>query len=898
MSLNASSVEIDEPCRKRQIEEVADAEAPPKPSRPRVSPEQEVENGDSSDHDQDGDRHPSVTDPKSTSEWEEGSDNSDTRDSSYEHNGDEVVDPYHTLVKQEDHVLHLDSCAIPQSWEEASNADRILVRMKSKGLSWDEIGKAWKEETGQDTAHIVLVNRYNRLKDNVQILREGDSERLLAAVEEVKAIFERDKWRLVKNAMIRAGAAEYSKRFIQKQYEKLAQGSQHTDATGSHNGEKIENSMGIGSMEESHVANGTTIADLASVKTVHTSMGLQPIETVNTSSDLPPNNAKVPIGTSPVIVTTAQKSKEPGAAKAGAHTKGVTEAPNTVGKETAKGQLPAKSGALALNAILADDTDLVPSPVPKVNGAVTSDLKVVANPTTPGSQLSAATPAIVPRPGPSLSITSSRVGSVTNRGPASLTSLLKATDDHATRKQRKTLNSSPDFPRHEPGKPPVDTLPGGCGILVKNQTLNCTNVQQRMAIQQEPSAEHGSPSIQSHPQHAPRLLPAQPTLASTNESASTQHFITSPPVAHDLPVGGAPTRPLPSHKPSDIEAPLQGEGPRERSPIQSIEVISQTKPVITNNVGDALSALGVSSGSLKMAVTTDQIKHMLKHKTLIDANWSKSWEVIAQECGVIATLAEISVALERAGLLSILNASEPLRPADYAGSASSTEPNIHVSPYAPHPPSQNPPVTKASVSPAVSAALAKAFETPPPATITSQDGTPTTGSRRGRPRGSKNKPKYQVPGDESSISPSQVGTPVSGQKRHFKSAETKAAQSAAMKAAWKRRKEKGTDGWKGGVPKPSTTGGQSFVDTITATFAADILAAAAASTEAVSTLAPQSTRASVIPTSPNPLDDEPVDLLTGESMFARHYDDPPPNPFLGPPPAKKIVRRSTTLQPI
>ena len=41
---------------------------------------------------------------------------------------------------------------IPASWDEADDADRMLVSMKEKGEGWSEIRAAWKVATGQDTA--------------------------------------------------------------------------------------------------------------------------------------------------------------------------------------------------------------------------------------------------------------------------------------------------------------------------------------------------------------------------------------------------------------------------------------------------------------------------------------------------------------------------------------------------------------------------------------------------------------------------------------------------------------------------------------------------------------------------------------------------------------------------
>lgn len=59
---------------------------------------------------------------------------------------------------------------IPKSWDEAEEADRLLVTMKEDGKAWDEIRKMWKEQTGQDTANSTLPNRYARVKVRFLVL--------------------------------------------------------------------------------------------------------------------------------------------------------------------------------------------------------------------------------------------------------------------------------------------------------------------------------------------------------------------------------------------------------------------------------------------------------------------------------------------------------------------------------------------------------------------------------------------------------------------------------------------------------------------------------------------------------------------------------------------------------
>ena len=56
---------------------------------------------------------------------------------------------------------------IPSSWDNADNADKMLVSMKEEGKDWATIRTAWKEATGQETG-----NRYV-LQKNTLVFSEG-----------------------------------------------------------------------------------------------------------------------------------------------------------------------------------------------------------------------------------------------------------------------------------------------------------------------------------------------------------------------------------------------------------------------------------------------------------------------------------------------------------------------------------------------------------------------------------------------------------------------------------------------------------------------------------------------------------------------------------------------------
>lgn len=54
------------------------------------------------------------------------------------------------------------------------------------------------------------------------ILMDPQGQRLLDAAADVEAQFQREKWRLIADAMERAGAAKYSNAFLQKKYDELS----------------------------------------------------------------------------------------------------------------------------------------------------------------------------------------------------------------------------------------------------------------------------------------------------------------------------------------------------------------------------------------------------------------------------------------------------------------------------------------------------------------------------------------------------------------------------------------------------------------------------------------------------------------------------------------------------
>ena len=56
---------------------------------------------------------------------------------------------------------------LPQSWEQASAEDQLIVGMKTSRIGWAKIEEAWKELTGQPHTEGLVQDRYRRIKDLV-----------------------------------------------------------------------------------------------------------------------------------------------------------------------------------------------------------------------------------------------------------------------------------------------------------------------------------------------------------------------------------------------------------------------------------------------------------------------------------------------------------------------------------------------------------------------------------------------------------------------------------------------------------------------------------------------------------------------------------------------------------
>ncbi|KAL8684789.1 MAG: hypothetical protein Q9218_008135 [Villophora microphyllina] len=158
-----------------------------------------------------------------------------------------------------------DKVPLPTAWANASDADKMLVKMKEEGKSWSEIRDTWRTLTGQDTAGSTLPNRYLCTIYHATLLTftahhffahplpfppipsyyyttlltpslpslpittliphtintTPQSTILAAAKAEIEANWKNSKWHSIATKMEEKGAKKYPVEFLQKEWKKL-----------------------------------------------------------------------------------------------------------------------------------------------------------------------------------------------------------------------------------------------------------------------------------------------------------------------------------------------------------------------------------------------------------------------------------------------------------------------------------------------------------------------------------------------------------------------------------------------------------------------------------------------------------------------------------------------------
>ena len=365
----------------------------------------------------------------------------------------------------------------------------------------------------------------------------------------------------------------------------------------------------------------------------------------------------------------------------------------------------------------------------------------------------------------------------------------------------------------------------GFGVLVNQQPLQNTaqvppNIRHQMSRQSGYLPGSAPPmGTAPHQQPFPEPSPLYPAMSPSHPPSSQQNN----------------ERPLPHHNLAQEAFPQQ-ESSKGKS--------SGENPAIPNNntLSTPSSEIAVTAQhsstaeKYKKPISKSQLKDMLRHRTLNDANRSKPWEIIAKECKVDAPLNEISKTLEQAGFPSILytDTGAPIFVANPASSAVTSSHTASVSVYDPKHGSSDPVSSKARTSPASAIDLTKDTDR------TISPSPPRVG-------------QTLVAGAKVRTPPNQTGPERRKKGHRNESAESRERRSAAMRKAWAKRQAEGRSGRGCGPPKSSTIARNAQSGSSPVAFAAHVLAAAAAdaAAEATSPPKPQSRERSAV--SPTPI---------------------------------------------
>ncbi|KAK3669787.1 hypothetical protein LTR78_010360 [Recurvomyces mirabilis] len=114
------------------------------------------------------------------------------------------------------------SMPIPYTYEDCTEADKMLLDQRDAGVDWAEIRTAWVKITKQGKlGPSTLPNRYARLKVNFVVIKEDDNGRLVAAKQAVEKELEGKKWGLIAKRVVKLGGEEYDGEALRQRYKKL-----------------------------------------------------------------------------------------------------------------------------------------------------------------------------------------------------------------------------------------------------------------------------------------------------------------------------------------------------------------------------------------------------------------------------------------------------------------------------------------------------------------------------------------------------------------------------------------------------------------------------------------------------------------------------------------------------
>ncbi|KAI9819343.1 MAG: hypothetical protein M1832_004048 [Thelocarpon impressellum] len=111
---------------------------------------------------------------------------------------------------------------LPGSYEEAGPEDKMLWDERQAGTAWSAVREQWAAITGEAVASSTLPNRIERLRANFTRLRAQDEGKLVAAVKDVEARFEFEKWGRVADVLeAEHGLGKLPPKSLEKTYKEV-----------------------------------------------------------------------------------------------------------------------------------------------------------------------------------------------------------------------------------------------------------------------------------------------------------------------------------------------------------------------------------------------------------------------------------------------------------------------------------------------------------------------------------------------------------------------------------------------------------------------------------------------------------------------------------------------------
>ncbi|ODM14563.1 hypothetical protein SI65_10049 [Aspergillus cristatus] len=111
--------------------------------------------------------------------------------------------------------------SIPTTYEEASEEDKLLIRLKDENKPWAEITKALEDITGV-TLGAGLRARYARIKANLVGFEEGDGPILFELKKEIEDKQELEKWQRISEGIEARSGNKYPITTLQKKFKGLS----------------------------------------------------------------------------------------------------------------------------------------------------------------------------------------------------------------------------------------------------------------------------------------------------------------------------------------------------------------------------------------------------------------------------------------------------------------------------------------------------------------------------------------------------------------------------------------------------------------------------------------------------------------------------------------------------